>query len=359
MAGTAATVARTREVTTVPRMLNARATWQLLRAGDLRARLRATREGQTAVRLHLVGAALETGLLDALADGPASTDDLVRRTGTADPELFQAFLRVVAAAGLVRGYDAAWELTREGRAVVRDDLVRATYEAFSGFHTGVYRELRAQLAGGPPRRDVAERGSVIARLSAAFEPFVHDLLGRTVAERRPRRVLDVGCGAGLELAAMLAAAPDAVGVGVDVDADAVTLAERTLVRRGLDERAEVLRADVRELGERVDPVDLALLANVVYYVPDAERVALLRAVAGLLVPGGVLVVVTTVATPHLFSRHFDLLLRAQEGGMELPDAGALVAQLTAAGLRPQPPRRLAPGTPLVAVVATRPGHPPG
>ncbi|MGY1640068.1 methyltransferase domain-containing protein [Geodermatophilus sp. SYSU D00703] len=314
-------------------MLGARATWQLLRAGELRARLRATREGQTAVRLHLVGAAVETGLLDALTDGRASSDDLVRRTGTADPELFAAFLRVVAAAGLVRGNDTAWELTRAGRAVVRDDLVRATYEAFSGFHTGVYRELRTQLVGGPPRRDVAER--------------------------RPRRVLDVGCGAGLELAAMLAAAPAAVGVGVDVDAGAVALAGRTLARRGLDERAEVLRADVRELGGRVDPVDLALLANVVYYVPAAERVALLRAVAGLLVPGGVLVVVTTVATPHLFSRHFDLLLRAQEGAMELPDAGALLTELTAAGLRPQPPRRLAPGTPLVAVVATRPGHPPG
>ncbi|MGY1703874.1 methyltransferase domain-containing protein [Geodermatophilus sp. SYSU D00697] len=340
-------------------MLSARATVQLLRAGDLRARLRATREGLAAVRLSLVAAALETGVLDALADRPGSTDDLVRRTGAGDPELCAAFLRVVAAAGLVRGDDAAWELTRQGRAVVRDDLARATYEAFAGFHTGVYRELRTQLAGGPPRRDVAERGALIARVSAAFEPFVHDLLTRTVAERRPRRVLDVGCGTGLELAAMLAAAPEAVGVGVDVDADAVPLAERTLARRGLDERAQVLRADVRELAGRVDPVDLALLANVVYYVAADERVALLRAVADLLVPGGVLVVITTVATPHLFSRHFDLLLRAQEGAMELPDTGALLAQLTAAGLRPGPPLRIAPGTPLVAVVATAPGHPRG
>jgi hypothetical protein len=67
----------------------------------------------------------------------------------------------------------------------------------------------------------------------------------------------------------------------------------------------------------------------------------------------VLLVVTTVATPQLVSRHFDLLLRAQEGRMELPDADELVAQLHEAGLRADAPQRIAPGSPLVAVRAVR------
>ena len=73
------------------------------------------------------------------------------------------------------------------------------------------------LRGGPGRRDTVEQGEVIARLSAAISPLVRDLLVRTVTERRPRRVLDIGCGAGLHLAAMLEAAPDATGIGVDAD----------------------------------------------------------------------------------------------------------------------------------------------
>jgi SAM-dependent methyltransferase len=279
---------------------------------------------------------------------------LADRLGLPAEDLLAAFLRVLAAAGLARDDGGRWCLTDAGRAMVDDDLVRASHEAFAGFHTGLYRELGPLLADGPKRRDVVEQGRVIARISAAFEPFVDEVLRETVAARAPRRVLDVGCGAGLQLATMLEAAPAAQGVGVDTDVDAAVLAGRTLADRGLMERARVLRADVRDLAGDEPPFDLALLANVIYYVPVGERVALLRDLAELLVPGGTLLVVTTLATVQLTSRHFDLLLRAQEGAMELPDADVLVGQLREAGLEPAAPRRIAPGTPLVAVPAVRP-----
>jgi SAM-dependent methyltransferase len=300
-----------------------------------------------------VAAALRTGVLDALADRSGTTDDLAQRTGATDTALLAAFLRVLAAAGLVSADRAGWRLTGRGRVVLDDDLVRASYEAFGGFHTDLYRDLHRQLGGGPSRRDVTERGEVIARVSAAFEPFVHAVLTRTVIERRPRRVMDIGCGAGLELATMLEAVPEAVGVGVDSDEPSVALARRTLDARGLAGRAMVLHGDVRRLDQQVEAVDLALLANVVYYVPLSDRVAFLRDLRRLLAPGGVLLVVTTAAAPQLFSRHFDLLLRAQDGAMELPDAEQLVAQLSEAGFRPQPPQRIAPGAPIVAVTAVR------
>jgi SAM-dependent methyltransferase len=336
------------------RLSRARTLLTLLRSGDLRTRLRVTRDGQAAIRLGLGAAALDTGVLDALAGGPATTAELARRVGAAGEDLLAAFLRVLAAAGLAREEGGRWSLAAGGRAVVDDDLVRASHEAFAGFHTGLYRELGPVLAGGPRRRDVVEQGGVIARVSAAFEPFVDAVLRETVAAGAPRRVLDVGCGAGLQLATMLAAAPGAEGVGVDTDEDAAALARRTLADRGLAERARVLRADVRDLAAE-SPFDLVLLANVVYYVPAGERVALLRSLAELLAPGGTLLVVTTAATPQLVSRHFDLLLRAQQGAMELPDADVLVGQLREAGLEPVAPRRIAPGTPLVAVSAVRPG----
>ncbi len=219
--------------------------------------------------------------------------------------------------------------------MVSDDLVRASYEAFAGFHTGVYRDLGGLLAGGPGRRDVVEQGAVTARVSAAFEPFVDDALREVVAEASPRMVLDVGCGAGLQLATMLEAAPGAEGLGVDTDEAAAALVRRTLDGRGLGGRGRVLRTDVRDLPvETAGSFDLALVANVVYYVPAEERAALLTGIGALLAPGGTLLIVTTVATPQLFSRHFDLLLRAQEGDVSLPDAASLVTGLRRAGLLP-------------------------
>jgi SAM-dependent methyltransferase len=344
------------------RMTTAPAMWRIVRAGNLRARLRANRDGVASLRLNVGGAAVRTGLLEALADGRATTGELAVRLSVVDANLLGAFLRVVTAAGLIRndGRDGPWRLTDRGRAVVADDLVRAAYEAFSGFHTGLYRELGPLLAGGPARRDVADEGELIARVAASLAPLVLATLTGAVAQRRPRRVLDIGCGAGLELAAMVEAAPGAEGVGIDIDAGAARLAARTHAERGLDGRAHIVHTDVREAagdasGPFAEPFDFALLANVLYYLPMTERVPLLRTVARLLSPGGVLFVVTTVAAPQFFSRHFDLLLRAQEGQMELSTADDLVQQLTEAGLRPDRPRPIAPGAPVVTVAATMPG----
>jgi predicted O-methyltransferase YrrM len=341
------------------RMPNPRVLVEVLRSGNLGARLRAARDGQAAVRLQLVAAAADLGVLDALVGGPVSTAALADRLQATDPDLLTAYLRVLAAAGFITG-EGSWALTKAGRAVVDDDQVRATYEGFGGYQTELYRELRPLLSGGLRRRDVEEHAEVIARLSAALEPLLHDLLTRTVRGRRPRRVLDIGCGAGLHLAAMLEAAPDATGVGVDVDPDAAALARRTLRERGLADRASVEAIDIRKAlaagraGALADGIDLALLANSIYYVPVDERVELLRAVAGVLAPGGALVVVSTMAGPQLFSRHLDLLLRAQEVRMELPAADVLLGQLREAGLQPEPPERVGPaGAALSAITAIR------
>ena len=336
----------------MPRLLSPRATWAVLRAGDPRARLRAVREGQAALRLHLAAAAISTGLVDVLADGRRTTAELAAALDADDEALLEAWLGAAAAAGVLRTDGARWSLSRFGTALRTDDLTRASYEAFADFHTGLYRELGPVLRGQARRRDVVEKGELISRVSAGFEPFVLGRLALAVTDTGARRVLDVGCGAGVNLATMVGAAPEVVGIGLDVDAGSVALARSTLARHGVADRAGVLLADVRDVvrqrpAELAEPVDLALLANVLYYLPPAERVPLLRDVAGLLRPGGQLLVVTTVAEPSLFSRHFDLLLRAQQGELQLSDASTLTGQLEQAGLTEVGLERLVPRQPLV------------
>jgi SAM-dependent methyltransferase len=328
----------------------------MVRGGDVASRIRAIRDGQAAVRLGLVAAGLRTGVLDALQRGPVSTSLLAERIEATNVPLLEAFLRVLEEAGLVSSSDGAWRLTRRAARALGDDVVRATYEAFAGYHTGTYRELHDQLQGRSVRHDIRDHGDLIARLSVAVQPLITELLTRTVKEHRPSRVLDVGCGAGLQLATMLEAAPGAQGIGVDVDEGAAALARRTLAERGLADRARVLTGGLTTIAASGStsiggPVDLALLANLIYYVPVTERAGFLAKIAELVRPGGVVLLITTAAAPSLFSRHFDLLLKAQEGAMELPDLDQLGDQLRQAGFAPSTPERLTPGEPLYAVVA--------
>lgn len=331
------------------------ATAKLLRGGGV-PWLRAARDGLAAIRVAVGAAGLSTGVLECLREGPADIASMRAQLGLHDGDLLEPWLRVLEAHGLVRTTTSGWSLSRRGRRLIEADALRAAYEGFSGFHTELYRELPGQLHGGPPRRDIEEHGETIAQFTATMEPVLQEVLASATREVRPARVLDVGCGAGQNLAAMLAAAPEAEGTGIEIDDAVADLAERVLAQRGLAGRTRVLRGDVTALaasGEAGDRYDLVLLANVIYYLPLTERVPLFRTLAGLLSEGGTLLVTTTAATSDPFSRHFDLLLRAQGQGMELPEVKPLLQQLTDAGLRPAPVQRIAPGAPLITVRAQR------
>ena len=288
-------------------------------------------------------------MLDALAAGSASTAELARETGATDERLLETFLRVVASAGLIRGGgdEGPWRLTSRGRAVIDDPLVRASYEGFPGLHTALYRDLGPLLAGGPRRRDIAESGELIARLSGGFEPLVLGRLTRAVTERAPRRVLDVGCGAAFELAAVLAAVPQAEGVGLDVDAGAVELAGRTLASRGLGARARVLHLDVREAAMTGPSLGRAVRRRAARERPllpaDGRAGGVPADDRGAARPRRCALRRHDVAAPQFFSRHFDLLLQAQEGEMELSDADTLADQLRQAGFVPGPVEPVAAG----------------
>ncbi|GAB3285563.1 hypothetical protein GCM10027449_30830 [Sinomonas notoginsengisoli] len=328
---------------------------KLFRGGGL-PWLRAARDGLAAIRVSVGAAGLSTGVLECLRDGVMTTASARAKLGLDDDGLLEPWLKVLEAHRLIRATPEGWLLTRQGRRLLDDDVVRAAYEGFSGFHTGLYRELGLQLHGGHPRQDIAERGETIAQLTRSMEPLLHEVLVTEVHRVRPAKILDVGCGAGMNLAAMLNAAPQAEGTGIEIDNAVSDLAERLLEHRGLTGRARVLRGEVATLvaeGKVGGPYDLVLLANVVYYLPLAQRVPLFQELGKLLSEDGTLLITTTAAMPDPFSRHFDLLLRAQGQGMELPETEPLRQQLAQAGLRPAPARRLAPGAPLIVVTAQR------
>jgi SAM-dependent methyltransferase len=133
----------------------------------------------------------------------------------------------------------------------------------------------------------ASEQGLLARRSiyeAAEGANAWDVVAAAVAECRPRRVLDVGCGPG-ELAERIATELGAEVVAVDISLRMVELARG----RGLDAHV----GDVQDLPFRDGEFDCAVAAWMLFHVPDLDRGV--RELARVLRPGGRLVAATNGA----------------------------------------------------------------
>ena len=141
------------------------------------------------------------------------------------------------------------------------------------------RAARAALAAyrDAPRGD---RLHVLIRwLSCPFPPVV-DVLPNT------GRILEVGCGHGLFSTYAAERLPGVQVHGVDIDADKVAVAARSAA--GSDGRLTFAVAESGVLP--AGPWDAVVLVDVLYLLDESGQRALLQSCAGLLAPGGALVV---------------------------------------------------------------------
>lgn len=98
------------------------------------------------------------------------------------------------------------------------------------------------------------------------------------------RILDLGCGGGASLAALLKLCPDGAAVGLDYSAVSVEKA-RAVNRRAIAEnRCRVIRGDVRKLSFGDGSFDQITAFETVYFWPDLENA--FRQAFRVLKPGG-------------------------------------------------------------------------
>ena len=236
--------------------------------------------------------------------------------------MFAAFLRLGVVLGELRCRAGRWSLhgwRSKALAVPQADTMRAMVQEAIRYDAAVYAGLDQHLRGAPPGDYLKATGAVIARASRLVEPVLAPLLRSLVAERRPRRILDVGCGTGVYLIhAATAGDPQLTGLGVDLDATVVGLTRQRLADAGLAERFDVRHADIRTVELPAASFDLVLLFQNIYYFAEDERPGLLRRLHGLLAPSGALVLASLFAGRSLAAVHYDLLFRATAGCAPLP-----------------------------------------
>jgi SAM-dependent methyltransferase len=319
--------------------------------------LLAWRDAAPFVRLHFLAVATEIGLLQELGRGPATTDQLSVRLAIGDRALFGAFLRLGAVLGELRCRAGRWSLRgwrSKALAVPEADTMRAMVQEAIRYDAAVYAGLDQHLRGASPGDYLRATGAVIARASRLVEPVLAPQLRSLVAERHPRRILDVGCGTGVYLIhAAAAGGPQLAGLGVDLDATVVGLARQRLAHADLTERFDVRHADIRTLQLPAASFDLVLLFQNIYYFAEDQRPDLLRRLYGLLTPNGALMLASLLAGRSLAVAHYDLLFRATEGCGPLPHRQELDRQLRDAGFTTTRWLQLIPFEAFHAVVAER------
>jgi ubiquinone/menaquinone biosynthesis C-methylase UbiE len=202
-------------------------------------------------------AAAELGIADLLASGPKSVDELARASGCHAPSLHR-LLRALASVDLcVEGEDGTFALTALG-CLLRSD---ATYSLRSWtvlcgkYLQPVLGNLLHSLRTGQSARELVGRPEAFRELehdeqaALVFNRAMAELTSLISAEVVQRyrfegmqRIVDVGGGYGVLLAAVLKAQPSARGMLLD-RAHAIDNAKIHLAAAGLADRCDFIVGD--------------------------------------------------------------------------------------------------------------------
>lgn len=327
------------------------ASWALLRAPALRARIRFRNDLRRFVRLHFLASGLETGIFEALRD-PLQPDELAERLGFLERETLATLLDLGVALGELRITSAGYHVSGStARALIarNGDALRAVVLELVDYHSLAYRELPQRLRTGSKGDYLADRAPLIQRSSRIVEPALGAFVRGLVRGTRRLRILELGCGSGIYLRHACEANPQVQGVGVEKDARVVAAARENTRRWGIDERIRIVQADARQLPEKVgEGFDLITLYNNIYYFDRDERVRLLADLRSRLATNGQIAIVTMLRVRTPAALGLDLVLASTRGCTHLPTEYELETMLRMSEYKEISRRTLVPGEPLIA-----------
>jgi len=190
------------------------------------------------------------GLYRSLAEGPATAEELARRTGT-DPRYVAEWLRGQAAGGYVSCDPAAeqFSLTEEQAFALADPdgalylpgafllalgALRAESQITDAFRTGAgmgWHEHHEDVFSGC---EMFFRPGYVANLVSSWIPALEGVAGKLAAGGR---VADVGCGHGASTVLLAQAYPKAAVLGSDYHQASVDMARKRAAEAGVADRA--------------------------------------------------------------------------------------------------------------------------
>ncbi len=247
-----------------------------------------------------LSAALELGLFDALvaAGEPGLPPaELAAAVSAADADAVALLADVLVSLGLLTGDGRAVRLlpVAERFLVSGSPASMAALGRLSPGPWSGWQQLAATIRTGAvpagTRDELTAMYPALVSATAPTQRAVATGVAAALAERglwpAAPRVVDLGCGSGAWLAALLADRPAATAVGVDLPG-VLPVARQTVA--GLGVRVTLVEGDYLEVDVPRGSADVVVLAHVLRAEPaERARRLLLRALE-LLAPGGVVVV---------------------------------------------------------------------
>ncbi len=245
--------------------------------------------------LEAAGEVTRLRLLGLLSEAELTVSELVGILGQSQPRISR-HLKLLVDAGLAeRHREGAWaffRLAETGGALARDLLMRVPAQdptlASDRARLQVTREARRKQAAVYFAEKAAEWDRIRAMHApdAQVEAAILDMVGDAPVQA----LLDLGAGTGrmLELLAPLATR----AVGVDLSPDMLNLARARMDERAL-RNVQLRQGDVYAPPVERGGYDLVVVHQVLHFLDDPGRA--LREAAGLLRPGGRLIVVDFAA----------------------------------------------------------------
>lgn len=328
-----------------------------LRSGRVPARALAIADSRSLVRSMFLASAVRIEILPYLRAG-RRLPEIVDHTGCTRPERLRAWLSIGSELGeLSLGEERYGVRGTRARALAEGDpLLVAHYRSMLEYQIGPYGEidelLRSGAGGG--RSDLARYADDIAQVSLAAAPYVSSFVRRSVAEIRPSRVLDVGCGTGVYSKVVLESDPRAHVEAIDLSEGVVATARDELGRAGYGSRVMLHVGDVRGWARASSQrFDLVMLLNNIYYFDREHRDELYRDIAGLLTDHGQLIIVSMTAPGSVAAAHLHFMLTCQSTAASLPAPGEMERDLSQSGFGVLVNQHLVPSEPFVGLRAIR------
>jgi SAM-dependent methyltransferase len=247
---------------------------------------------RSAEALALLRATERSGLLSLLA-APREVSQVAAALGLASSRAF-GVLEMLRAHGVLSSRDGTWELTA-GWAALVGGQTPVSLEGSLGLSDVRVRQMGASLTGQNLSYEaLSERDRLLVATGVSINPFadvtvrqarsdLEKLDGVAAALDDGGRLLELGCGLGSRLCAILQAFPGSTAVGVELAPELVRYGRERAARCGVGDRLTFVSGDASTY--QPEP-GFAFATWSQFFFPEPSRAGTLATARRALAPGG-------------------------------------------------------------------------
>jgi 4-hydroxy-2,2'-bipyrrole-5-carbaldehyde O-methyltransferase len=306
---------------------------KLLSSGRASLISKLLKTGNEFYRACFVSAALSRGIYDHFIDGKASFEHLCEKMAVSNREGLRAWLELGVSLGELKRTGNEYQIKGKiSRGLLNpvNDAFKALLEEIVTYDYACVMDTPTLLRKHEWFPFEMEPGELVARASRVSEPLIFEAVDAVTPRQGDFQLLEVGCGSAIYIQRACTRNPVLRAVGLELQEKVAAMARSNIQAWGLENRAIIEHADVRNYATN-QKFDLVTLHQNIYYFPVQEREHLLRHLKEYLKPGGQVLLTSACQGGGPGIQGLNLQMSTTEGLSPLPDPDQLSQQLKAAG----------------------------